>query len=299
MINNKMNASVRALTLLAVFTTVMTFILAPGRPLTAQASATFHPGKFVWADLYTPDTKAAADYYRAVFGWKAEKSGDGPEPYFILKNEGRPVGGIAYRPPTGGVQPAGKNGRWLGYVSVNDVINTSQKAEQAGATVKLPPRQVPGLGMKAILQDPSGGAFGLMQLEKADPKDQQPTAGRWAWAQLLTPSPIGSALFYSKIVGYQLTPLTALGHPERLFLSMDGVFRAGVAPVSEVGETEAAWLGFVMVKNLDASLKKAQSSGGKIIMTPRPAAAVEATLAAVIDPSGGIFGMVEFSPAKP
>jgi predicted enzyme related to lactoylglutathione lyase len=43
-----------------------------------------NPDPFVWYDLLTTDTKAAADFYRSVIGWTAADSGLKDRSYTLL-----------------------------------------------------------------------------------------------------------------------------------------------------------------------------------------------------------------------
>jgi len=40
-------------------------------PLNDPATREAHPGKFVWAELFTADSAAATRFYTGVFGWTA------------------------------------------------------------------------------------------------------------------------------------------------------------------------------------------------------------------------------------
>src|SRR5664279_2688674 len=60
------------------------------------------PGKFIWADLFTPDPAAAQAFYTGLFGWEAttieRTSTSGTHWYVVMANGGEPVAGLAALP---------------------------------------------------------------------------------------------------------------------------------------------------------------------------------------------------------
>jgi predicted enzyme related to lactoylglutathione lyase len=53
--------------------------------------------------------------------------------------------------------------RWISYVRVADMTTTVNNATTMGATVIVPPHQERNGGTIAILADPAGALFGLLQ----------------------------------------------------------------------------------------------------------------------------------------
>ena len=53
-------------------------LVATRGPITVPTSPT-SAGTFTWNELQTRDTEAAKAFYRAVFGWDADTSQDGPD----------------------------------------------------------------------------------------------------------------------------------------------------------------------------------------------------------------------------
>jgi predicted enzyme related to lactoylglutathione lyase len=105
-----------------------------------------------WSELHTSDTKDAAAFYTAVLGWKQEAWGD----YITVGDEH--AGGITKGQP-------GHPPYWMIYVNVADTDDTVRRAQELGAKVFLPGMDTPQ-GRMAIVQDPTGGTFSLMQSAK-------------------------------------------------------------------------------------------------------------------------------------
>jgi predicted enzyme related to lactoylglutathione lyase len=116
-------------------------------------------GAFSWSELTTPDPAAAVAFYGPLFGWKAQAMPMPNGSYTVLKAGDAGVGGIML-PPAGmeGAPPA-----WGVYVTVTDVDATVSKAVALGGKVCAPAMDIPGVGRMAVLADPQGAVFNVMQ----------------------------------------------------------------------------------------------------------------------------------------
>ncbi|MGY2700982.1 VOC family protein [Nocardioides sp. HB32] len=129
-----------------------------------QAGATIgtvranEPGTPIWNELISPDLPAATKFYSDVLGvsWEAAPMEGGMD-YTCLVVDGRQVGG-AMPPMMEGVPP-----HWNVYFNVESVDDTVAKATGLGGSVVAPAFDVPGVGRMAVLADPQGGMFNLMQ----------------------------------------------------------------------------------------------------------------------------------------
>ena len=117
----------------------------------------FEPNRFCWNELVAGDPAVARAFYEGVFGWKAEAFGGASHDYTLFKQGDATIGGMMQCP-----QP-GLPSHWLPYVVVEDLNQTVARAEQLGAKTVLPPREVPTVGRIAVLVDPQGAAFALLQ----------------------------------------------------------------------------------------------------------------------------------------
>ncbi|MGC2660052.1 MAG: VOC family protein [Bryobacteraceae bacterium] len=116
------------------------------------------PGTVCWADLVTPEPNRCAEFYRDVFGWKVEPGKDGTG-YLHIKNGSNFIGGIPPAVPSKPNAPP----HWMVYFAVADSDASTAQAEQAGASVYMPPMTVEGVGRWSIIADPQGAVSALFQ----------------------------------------------------------------------------------------------------------------------------------------
>ena len=118
------------------------------------------PNSFCWNELATKDTTRAGDFYTKLFGWGKNVQQMGPMAYTSFTNRERPAGGMYTPPPEMGNVPP----HWLVYFAVDDTDAKVKKAVELGAKTIAPPRDIPGTGRFAIIQDPQGAVFGIIKL---------------------------------------------------------------------------------------------------------------------------------------
>ena len=116
-------------------------------------------GTLCWADLSTPDTKRASDFYSGMFGWQAIADPKDPSGYLHIKNGEHHIGGI---PPAAQRQP-GVPAHWMAYFQVDDVDATANKAKEMGAKLYLPPMSMEGVGRMSVMADPQGAVFAIFK----------------------------------------------------------------------------------------------------------------------------------------
>lgn len=130
---------------------------------------------FVWHDLCTTDVEAAKAFYAAVVGWTFTPQ---PPAYSVANVGGLGMGGIMAMPPdVKGMPPF-----WAGYIYTPDVDETCDKAVQLGGTICREPWDIPGVIRMAVLADPTGATFNIMQplVQEDRPCLQQARPARWA-----------------------------------------------------------------------------------------------------------------------
>ena len=65
-------------------------------------------------------------------------------------------GGVMKKP-----EDMGWPSHWLHYISVENADEATERATKAGASVMMPPMDVPGGGRIAIMTDPQGAMFAV------------------------------------------------------------------------------------------------------------------------------------------
>jgi hypothetical protein len=123
-----------------------------GAGLRAQTSI----GGPCWPELTTKDRQTAERFYTGLFGWGLKKS----EPYTEVQVGGNSVGGIMQMDEKWGPAPS----HWGIYFLVANADESAAKAGELGAKVCVPPTDIPNVGRFAVLNDPQGAAFSIIQL---------------------------------------------------------------------------------------------------------------------------------------
>lgn len=116
-------------------------------------------GTLCWADLSTPDTKRASDFYSGLFGWQIFADPKDKSGYLHIKNGEHFIGGV---PPAAHRQP-GAPPHWMAYFQVDDVDATANKAKEMGAKLFLPPMSMEGVGRMSVIADPQGAVFAIFK----------------------------------------------------------------------------------------------------------------------------------------
>jgi uncharacterized protein len=121
-------------------------------------------GAMCWVELLARDVPKSEKFYTSLFGWKATKqSMGGTLEYTVFNNGEAPAAGMM-------PNPAGAEDNvpqaWLGYFQVPDCDATVDKAKAGGGQVFVSPQTMPGVGRFAVLADPQGATFGVLQAER-------------------------------------------------------------------------------------------------------------------------------------
>jgi predicted enzyme related to lactoylglutathione lyase len=119
------------------------------------------PGTLAWNDLGTRDPARAIDFYATLLGWDIQPMEAGPTPYWVVSIDGQGEGGIMPMPE---MAPAEAPAYWLPYFGTVDLSAGVAKAVELGASVLSQPLELPDMVPLAVLADPAGATFALMQL---------------------------------------------------------------------------------------------------------------------------------------
>lgn len=145
---------------MAVFTDPTGAFISIWQPQIHQgAQLVNEPGSFGWTELYTRDMPAAREFYTKVFGWSTEESDMPFGKYTVFQVDGRMIaGGLDMST----MLPDSVPPHWLVYFTVKDIDESMQKVKELGGTVVDGPNPTP-MGPLAIIQDPVGAAFAIIQ----------------------------------------------------------------------------------------------------------------------------------------
>ncbi len=289
----KLTLKLKLMLALMVLLGVSTLAAAQAPPvlpaLTSPASGERIPGKFVWFDLATPNLGEAQAFYQDVFGWTYRSPGSSAEEYVLVLNGGQPIGGMFQAEPAGGEQDGAT---WLALMSVENVGAAVATARAAGATVEVEPADVPARGRHALLRDPADAIFGVLHSSSGDPVDAEVPIGGVFWVDLFARNVEAMAAFYAQLAPYEVTPRPIAEAGEGRLLNAGGMPRAGLVPVDEEAN-RSAWVPYVRVADVQATLDKAVEGGGFVIVAPDPAI-LDGNLGVFVDPNGGVTGAVRW-----
>jgi predicted enzyme related to lactoylglutathione lyase len=143
------------------------FLDQAGAPFSVWQSGTMKgadvfdvPGALTWNELTTRDVEGSAAFYGTVFGWVARESSMSGMPYIVWEHEGRTIAGM--RAMDGAEWPDDLPPYWMVYFAVADCDESVSYAQALGGRVVRPPTSLP-IGRYAVLEDPQGGTFSILQ----------------------------------------------------------------------------------------------------------------------------------------
>lgn len=125
------------------------------------------PGTLTWVELMTTDTEQAGEFYKKVLPVETGPM-PGPIPYTLIKAGDVEVAGMMKLSDMG-PEAAGVPPNWSIYFGTADADSSVERARSLGASVLVPPRDIPDIGRFAVLQDPQGAVFSVFQPVSAGP----------------------------------------------------------------------------------------------------------------------------------
>ena len=118
------------------------------------------PGEWIWSSLITTDPEAGAAFYKALLGYDVFTL---PNPtdthHLLLASEGYARATVNPIPGS----HAGMRPRWISYLRVDDARAMAARVTSLGGRVIVPPQPDRQGGLLAIVADPQGALFGLME----------------------------------------------------------------------------------------------------------------------------------------
>ncbi len=124
------------------------------------------PNTLVWNELQTQDNAAAKAFYTQVFDWGYAED---PTGYGMFKVGERIQAGMMQMDEN---WDASIPANWAVYFLVADLAASVAKAGELGGNILVPITQAGEMGQFAVVQDPQGGIFTIMQF--SGPVDPPP-----------------------------------------------------------------------------------------------------------------------------
>lgn len=269
---------------------------APATGVNDPARAT--GGDFIWYEYMTNDPAAAKRFYDAVVGWTiaTQSVAPGIEYRMIGRSDGGNAGGVLTLDDK--MRREGARPIWLGYLHSPDVDAAVDAIKQDGGKVMAAPWDQPGVGRLAMVSDPSGATFYLMD---PLPPEGQPDAKsdvfsvdqpqRIRWNELASGDQDGAIAFYTRHFGWAQNGAMPMGEMgEYKFIEKDGVM-IGAIMTRPPQMPVSMWTYYIGVDDIDRAAAAVTDGGGQILNGPMEIPGGEYSLVG-LDPEGASFGLV-------
>jgi predicted enzyme related to lactoylglutathione lyase len=276
----------------------MSDVRTEAAPAASARESSRQSGGFIWYELMTPDPAAAKRFYDPVVGWTigTDSVAPGIEYRMIGRSDGGNAGGVLTLTDemiSGGARPI-----WMGYLHAVDVDGKVEAIKADGGGVMMTPWDQPGVGRLAMVTDPSGAPFYLMD---PIPPEGQPDAQsdvfsvdrpqHVRWNELASADQDGAIAFYRKHFGWDQEGAMPMGEMgDYKFVQHDGV---GIGAImSKPPQLPVSmWAYYIGVDDIDRAAKAVTDGGGKIFHGPMEIPGGEFSLMGA-DPQGAMFGLV-------
>ena len=247
-------------------------------------------GRFVWHELMTTDTDAAAAFYSKVVPWKTQDSG---MPSYTLWMAGKTqVGGLTGLPAAGA--DSGTPPHWIVYVATPDVDATVAEAQRLGGKVLKGATDIPNMGRYAVLTDPQGATFAVYSPPAPAPDGAGPNGGpgEFTWHELATTDYAAAMSFYSELFGWEKGPGHDMGAMGIYQLVVHGGAQVGGIYNLQAPTTPPHWLSYVRVPDCTKATNAAKAAGGRVLNGPMEVPGGH-WITMMMDPQGGAFAVIE------
>jgi predicted enzyme related to lactoylglutathione lyase len=121
------------------------------------------------------------------------------------------------------------------------------------------------------------------------------THGAFSWSELTTSDPTAASEFYGTLFGWKVQTMDMGTGPYRVLkvgdASVGGIM--GKPPGAPAG-MPSMWGCYVTVDDVDATLAKAKSLGGSVLMEPMEVKGV-GRMAVIRDPQGAMLSVITYS----
>jgi len=249
-------------------------------------------GDFVWYELMTTDADAAQAFYEPLIGWTFADSGTPDVDYRIGSMAGTEVVGmmqLSEEMQQGGARPA-----WIGYIAVDDIGGSIAALKDKGGHLFMGPNHLDGVGHMAMVADPQGAPFYLMQPEGEGSESfakHEPRDGHCAWNELVTEDPDAAGVFYSALFGWQKGEAMEMGELGLYQIYNHADYGLGAMMARPEQMPVSLWCYYFRVPEIGAAKAYFETNGGQVVNGPMEVPGGEFALQAV-DPQGAIVSLI-------
>ena len=127
------------------------------------------PGEWIWSSLLVRDADHEAGFYQTLFGYDVfDLPSDDSLEHLILSSDDFARVGVNALPQ----DSQRRHPHWLNFVRVADATAAAAKATALGGRVLVEPRVDRHGGKLAVLADPAGAPFGVMEWSQSDSQQE-------------------------------------------------------------------------------------------------------------------------------
>jgi predicted enzyme related to lactoylglutathione lyase len=261
------------------------------RRVSVVITTPYVPGSLLWVDLGSPDVRASAAFYGALFGWDFHSRGPEAGGYGMFTLGGRTVAAA------GPLMADGASSAWTVHFHTPDADATAKAVEQAGGTVRMAPMDVFTAGRLAGFTDPTGAEFAVWQPGDTKGLDAVNDPNTLCWAELHTTDPQRAKAFYTTVFDWR-TEEMPMGDFTYTVVSPatggEGAHQGGIMGLSEEmrqGGWTTRWRPYFEVADCDAVVGVARENGSTVVIPPQTVPGV-GRMASLTDPFGAAFAVI-------
>jgi hypothetical protein len=246
----------------------------------------------------TPDQAASERFYTKVVGWTAaaQTNDSHGNPYVVFSAGTRGIGGMLKL--TGEMAAGGARPGWVGYIHVTDVDAKVKAVTEAGGLQLMAPTEIPGVGRFAMVTDPGGAAFYLMNPKPSPGMDPGPmppagTPGTCGWRELFsTLGEKGAFDFYAAQFGWESVGEFDMGGTMGIYRlwGLDGEQLGGMMKKPD-NVPVSVWNYYFTVDGIDAGAERIKEAGGQVLMGPHEVPGGQ-WIVQGMDPQGANFALL-------
>jgi len=267
---------------------------------TNRATATISPtkirGRFLWHELMTTDTRAAADFYTKLVGWTLQSWDQNPT-YQMFLAGGVPMAGMTTLPEDAKLEGAPPG--WLGYIGSPDADAAARLAVKLGGRVLKDAIEIPSVGRFVILEDPQHAVFSAFTPEQDPVGDERAGLGDFSWHELATSDVEAAFAFYHELFGWEKTSAMDMGPGLGVYqmFGARGQTLGGIYRIPAGAPQPPAWLPYALVTSSDRVAAQTPKLGGRVINGPMDVPGGD-SIVQIVDPQGGMFAVHSKGTAK-
>jgi len=112
-----------------------------------------------WNELMTNNVDVAGKFYSEMFGWKPEAVPMPGMTYTLFKEGDAQIAGMMAFPP----EAKDAMTSWAVYFAVESCDGTVAEVKKLGGKLAVGPMDIPNIGRFAVLEDPEGAMFAVLQ----------------------------------------------------------------------------------------------------------------------------------------